>query len=104
MTAQDCKIFVAAYTENHALVVFAEPELVNYVIGIVGPMIADVMDGQKPPSDGLWMFEGSVDRDPSSPLSADDTADLRYTGVWRRPTESELAACAIGENPCLEPC
>lgn len=97
MIDEPCKLFVAAYTQTYAIIVFAEPSIVNECIGLMGPLVADVLGDQRPPADGLWMFDGRV-----ISVMPDDTP--RFTGVWRRPTDVEAIAAAAGENPCLETC
>lgn len=98
MIDEPCKIFVAAYTEQHAIIVFTDSDLVSELIGMHSAMVADVMGGLEPPADGLWMFVGQA----KTPALA--AVDVYFEGEWRRPTEVELAAAGNGENPCLEPC
>jgi hypothetical protein len=101
MTEYPCKIFVAAWTESWGMAVFIECEFAGEEISMSSPMLEDFMPGHKPPSDGLWMFEGvtshTTENDPEG-------VEISFNGTWRRPTEVELAAAACGENPCLTPC
>lgn len=97
--ADPCKVFVAAYTERSAIVVFTNTDLVTEEISNTSAMLEDCMPGHNPPSDGLWMFEGEafINNDPEG-------AEVWFKGEWRRPTDVELSAAGCGENPCITPC
>lgn len=101
MSEQPCKLFVAAYDPANAIVVFAEPQDVHEIVSTASCNIADVFDDhdQMPPSDGLWMFEGTL-----TWTDEEDGSEARFEGTWRRPTDVEALAAARGENPCLDPC
>jgi hypothetical protein len=96
-----CKVFVAAYTEKWAIAVFTDNDHLMDEISLSSPMLEDCMPTHKPPSDGLWMFDGKTimtsENDPEG-------VELTFEGEWRRPTEVELTAAGCGENPCITPC
>jgi hypothetical protein len=107
------KLFVGAWNERTALILFTSGELVDGDLlrftrrtsaGEFLPTVDRFFDAvavdSDVPADGLWVFEG-VRRYQGNTTTG---YDVRYNGVWRRPTDAEAIAAACGENPCLAPC
>lgn len=94
----EIKILVAAYDREQAWAIFYSDHEVGIDVGATSPAVEDFMGADesnrshRPPSDGLWVFEGTFTR-PSR------DAEGFYRGVWRRPNDAEIGALGVGENP-----
>lgn len=94
----EVKILVAAFDQKQAWAIFYSDSEVGVDISATSPAVEDFMGADergkhhRPPSDGIWVFEGSFTR-------PERDAEGFYRGTWRRPTDAELGALGVGENP-----